>query len=70
MSSRKSPPADKIENALGAKRIFPVDRLPSQGPLDLLELRAEVQRRIRPPRRAGGRESRPEGPSPTTSTKC
>jgi hypothetical protein len=56
MSSRKSLPDDRVAEALGATRRIPLDRLPSQGPLDLLELRAEVQRRIRS---TGGRPTDP-----------
>lgn len=37
----------KIAKALRADRVVSLEMLPSQGPLDLLELRAEVQRRQR-----------------------
>jgi hypothetical protein len=43
--------------ALGAQRSFPVDGLPSQGPLDLLQLRDELGRRLRS---SGGRSTTPE----------
>jgi len=37
----------EIQDALGARRVVKLDQLPSQGPLDLLQLRAELQRRLR-----------------------
>lgn len=49
--------ADRIAEALGADRVLPLERLPSQGPLDLLELRAEVRRRLRS---TGGRPTDPD----------
>lgn len=47
MESQHSSDADKIPKALGADRVVSLERLPSQGPLDLLELRADVQRLLR-----------------------
>ena len=49
--------ADKIAKALGADRVVSLERLPSQGPLDLLESRVEVQRRLRS---TGGRPTDPD----------
>lgn len=51
-----SPREDRIAEALGAERIIPLERLPSQGPLDLLELRTEIRRRLRS---TGGRPTDP-----------
>jgi hypothetical protein len=48
---------ERIANALRANRVVALERLPSQGPLDLLELRAEVQRRLRS---TGGRPTDPD----------
>lgn len=48
---------DRIRQALGARRVVAINRLPSQGPLDLLQLRAELGRRLRS---SGGRPSDPE----------
>jgi hypothetical protein len=48
---------DKIAKALAAQRVVALDRFPSQGPLDLLELRAEVTRRLRS---SGGRPTDPD----------
>lgn len=45
-----------IQKALGASRVVPV-KAPSQGPLDLLELKADLGRRLKS---AGGRPSDPE----------
>lgn len=47
---------ERIRQALGAQRVVPVNG-PSQGPLDLLQLRAELGRRLRS---SGGRPSDPE----------
>lgn len=56
MRPRKPPTPEGIAEALGADRVVPLERLPSQGPLDLLELRAEVQRHLRS---TGGRSTAP-----------
>lgn len=47
----------RVASALGAKRSIALDGLPSQGPLDLLQLRAELGRRLRS---SGGRPTDPE----------
>lgn len=47
----------EIQEALGARRVVKLDRLPSQGPLDLLQLRADLQRRLRS---SGGRPTDPD----------
>ncbi len=47
----------RIAKALGAQHSFPLGGLPSQGPLDLLQLRAELGRRLRS---SGGRPTDPE----------
>lgn len=57
MESKKPRNADEIAKALGAGRVVSLETLPSQGPLDLLELRAEVQRRLRS---TGGRPTDPD----------
>ena len=57
MRSQRPPSADKIAKALGADRVVSLEGLPSQGPLDLLELRVEVQRRLRS---TGGRPTDPD----------
>jgi len=57
MKSQKPSTAEEIARALGAERVVSLERLPSQGPLDLLELRAEVQRRLRS---TGGRPTDPD----------
>lgn len=57
MRSKKASTAEEIARALGAERVVSLERLPSQGPLDLLELRAEVQRRLRS---SGGRPTDPD----------
>jgi hypothetical protein len=57
MKSQHPPSTDKIAKALGADRVVSLDRLPSQGPLDLLELLVEVQRRLRS---TGGRPTDPD----------
>ncbi len=48
--------AERTQRALGSSRVVPLDHLPSQGPLDLLELRREVQARLRS---SGGRPTDP-----------
>lgn len=57
MKSQKLSSPEEIATALGANRVVSLERLPSQGPLDLLELRAEVQRRLRS---TGGRPTDPD----------
>ena len=57
MGSQHPSDADKIAKALGADRVVSLERLPSQGPLDLLELRADVHRRLRS---TGGRPTDPD----------
>jgi len=47
----------RITEALGAQRSFPIDGLPSQGPLDLIQLRDELGHRLRS---SGGRPTDPE----------
>lgn len=51
------PDTEAIAKALGAARIVDLQRPSSQGPLDLLELRAEVHRRLRS---TGGRPTDPD----------
>lgn len=48
---------DRVRRALGSSRVVPLAGLPSGGPLDLLQLRAEVQRRFQS---SGGRPTDPE----------
>jgi hypothetical protein len=48
---------DRVKHALGAQRVIPLEGLPSQGPLDLLQMREEVGRRLRS---SGGRPTDPE----------
>ena len=57
MRQRHPATTDDIARALGAGRVVPLKRLPSQGPLDLLELKTEVQRRLRS---TGGRPTDPD----------
>lgn len=57
MSSKQEDFETRVAEALGAQRSFPLDGLPSQGPLDLLQLRAELVRRLRS---SGGRPTDPE----------
>ncbi len=47
----------RVARALGAQHSFSLEGLPSQGPLDLLQLRAELGRRLRS---SGGRPTDPE----------
>lgn len=56
MRKNDSPEAEKIAEALGAERVVALEGLPSQGPLDLLELRTEVESRLRS---TGGRPTDP-----------
>jgi len=47
MSYKDKQLQQKISDALGSNRVIPLDDLPrSQGPLDLLHLRAEIQDRL------------------------
>ena len=57
MASKQDEFEKRVTKALGAQRSFPLDGLPSQGPLDLLQLRAEMGRRLRS---SGGRPTDPE----------
>ena len=54
---QQPPRREKIAEALGAARVVPLERLPSQGPLDLMELKAEVGARLRS---SGGRPTDPD----------
>jgi len=57
MAGKQSKFEERIADALGAQRSIPLTGLPSQGPLDLLQLRAELGRRLRS---TGGRPTDPE----------
>ena len=57
MASKQDELEKRVTKALGATRSLPVAGLPSQGPLDLLQLRAELGRRLRS---SGGRPTDPE----------
>ncbi len=57
MASKQKDFEKRITEALGAQRSIPLDGLPSQGPLDLLQLRTELGRRLRS---SGGRPTDPE----------
>ncbi|MEE8585825.1 MAG: hypothetical protein V3T83_13340 [Acidobacteriota bacterium] len=57
MSSEKRQFEKRVRQALGAQRVIAVDDLPSQGPLDLLQLRDDLNRRLRS---TGGRPTDPE----------
>ena len=57
MPSKQEEFEKRVTKALGAERSFPLDGLPSQGPLDLLQLQAELGRRLRS---SGGRPTDPE----------
>ena len=57
MSSQVTPSEKRIQQALGAERVIPLEGLPSQGPLDLLQLRAELGRRLQS---SGGRPTDPD----------
>jgi hypothetical protein len=48
--------AVRIAQALGANRVTPLPNLPSGGPLDLMQLRAEVAQRLKS---SGGRPTDP-----------
>jgi hypothetical protein len=54
---RKQLDPDRVSKALGSARVVPVSRAPSRGPLDLLQLRVEVERRLKS---SGGRPTDPE----------
>jgi Sigma-70, region 4 len=58
MASKQEDDFEKrVAEALGAQRSFPVEGLPSQGPLDLLQLGGELGRCLRS---SGGRPTDPE----------
>lgn len=57
MDPEKSRFEERIRQALGASQVVPLAELPSQGPLDLLQLRSELSRRLRS---SGGRPTDPE----------
>jgi hypothetical protein len=54
--SKKKHVASRVARALGASRVVPLPNLPSGGPLDLLQLRAELARRLKS---TGGRPTDP-----------
>lgn len=56
MAGKQEAFEERVAKALGAERSIPLDGLPSQGPLDLLQLRAELERRLRS---SGGRPTDP-----------
>jgi hypothetical protein len=56
MERKQLDPA-RVARALGSKRVVPMSNAPSRGPLDLLHLRMEVDRRIKS---SGGRPTDPE----------
>ncbi|MFO0756224.1 MAG: hypothetical protein U0359_07015 [Byssovorax sp.] len=56
MQKHKKSPTDEIERALGASRVIPLQATSSGGPLDLMQLRAEVATRLRS---SGGRPTDP-----------
>ena len=57
MANKRKGFEKRVAEALGAQRSLPLDGLPSRGPLDLLQLRAELGRRLRS---SGGRPTDPE----------
>jgi hypothetical protein len=57
MGKRSEELKSRVASALGANRVVPLPGLPSGGPLDLLQLRAEVARRLRS---TGGRPTDPD----------
>ncbi len=57
MASNQEEFEKQVQRALGAQRVVSVEGLPSQGPLDLLQLRADLNRRLRS---SGGRPTDPE----------
>jgi hypothetical protein len=56
MGRNKDDMAERIGQALGANRVVPLPDLPSGGPLDLIQLRAEVTHRLKS---SGGRPTDP-----------
>ena len=56
MATRKPVDQAMLSKALGSSRVVPVAASASRGPLELLHLQAEVERRLRP---AGGRPTDP-----------
>ncbi|MEM7355830.1 MAG: hypothetical protein AAF657_33750 [Acidobacteriota bacterium] len=56
MTKKQDDFEERVTKGLGAQRSFPLDGLPSQGPLDLLELRAELGHRLKS---SGGRPTDP-----------
>jgi hypothetical protein len=57
VASIKGASAKQLKEALGAQDVISLRGLPSQGPLDLLQLRHELAARLRS---SGGRPSDPE----------
>ena len=47
----------RVQKALGAERVISLEDLPNQGPLDLIQLAAELKSRLQS---SGGRPSDPE----------
>lgn len=56
-TERKKIDPARVSRALGSSRVVPVADTPSRGPLDLLQLRAEVERRLKS---SGGRPTDPD----------
>ncbi len=54
---RSNSQTDRIQRKLGAQNVVPLDSPHDQGPLDLIQLKAELRRRLRS---SGGRPSDPE----------
>jgi hypothetical protein len=54
--SKKKDLASQVAQSLGASRVITLPNLPSGGPLDLLQLRADMARRLRS---TGGRPTDP-----------
>ena len=48
----------RVQKALGAERVISLEDLPTQGPLDLIQLAAELKSRLQS---SGGRPSDPDG---------
>ena len=57
MKSQHPASKNRIAKTLSAERVITMEKLPSQRPLDLLELSAEVERRLRS---TGGRPTDPD----------
>ncbi len=55
-NKKSESPASRFASLLGASRVVSIPGLPSGGPLDLLQLREDVARRLRS---AGGRPTDP-----------